>query len=391
MSSAEVIFWAALGVIAYTYVGYPVLVAAWACLRPRPVRGAAIEPTVSLIIVAHNEAFRIAGRIENVLSLDYPPDRLEVLVASDGSTDSTVKRALAFAERGVEVIPFAARRGKAAVLNDVVPGARGEIVVLADARQRFEPGALRALVAPFADPAVGAVTGELVLTVQGQGAGESGVGFYWRYEKFLRRQESRVDSLLGVTGAIYAIRRPLFAPIPVDTLLDDVLIPARILQQGHRVVFEPAARASDLAAPAAEEFRRKVRTIAGNFQLFARERWLLDPRANRVWLQTVSHKTLRLVGPLLLLIVLLASVALAAHPGYLATLVAQGGLYGAAAVGAMAARRGKRARLLAVPYVFCVLQAATVVGFWRCLRRRQLVTWDKAGPAAVTTVGDRAA
>ena len=196
---------------------------------------------------------------------------------------------------------FAVRRGKAAVLNDVVPRASGAIVVLADARQRFEPDTVRALTRPFADPAVGAVSGELILTetLEGPAVGR-GVGVYWRYEKLIRKSESRVDSTVGATGAIYAIRRELFEPIPEDTLLDDVLIPLRIVRRGYRVLFEPAARAWDrVAASAGEELARKVRTLAGNFQLFVREPWLLDPRRNRIWLATVSHKGLRLLGPLL--------------------------------------------------------------------------------------------
>ena len=165
---------------------------------------------------------------------------------------------------------FAVRRGKAAVLNDVVPRASGAIVVLADARQRFEPDTVRALTRPFADPAVGAVSGELILTETPDGPTVGrGVGVYWRYEKLIRKSESRVDSTVGATGAIYAIRRELFEPIPEDTLLDDVLIPLRIVRRGYRVLFEPAARAWDrVAASAGEELARKVRTLAGNFQLF---------------------------------------------------------------------------------------------------------------------------
>ncbi|MGH7432464.1 MAG: glycosyltransferase, partial [Candidatus Methylomirabilales bacterium] len=187
MSTEHVLFWVSVLLVGYTYLGYPALMGAWAALRSRPPRSLGGKPMVSVVIVAHNEAMRIAGRLENLLALDYPRDRFEVLLASDGSTDGTPERARAYVQAGVRVISFETRRGKSAVLNDLVGKARGEIVVLADARQRFETGALRALIGPFANPQVGAVSGELILTenAEGTAVGE-GVGFYWRYEKFIR-------------------------------------------------------------------------------------------------------------------------------------------------------------------------------------------------------------
>ena len=302
MSSPHLIFWLAIILLGYTHVGYPILLWGWARLRARETRAEPIEPSVSILVVAYNEATRVRERLENLLALDYPSDRLEIVLASDGSIDDTVERAHPYRRAGVTVIGFNRRRGKSAVLNDLIPRCGGEIVVLADARQRFERGALRALVTRFADPEVGAVSGELILTdgPQGSAVGE-GVGFYWKYEKFIRRNESRVDSTVGATGAIYAIRRSAFESLPKDTILDDVLIPMRIVRRGYRVAFEPGARAYDqVAATASVEFTRKVRTLAGNFQLFVREPWLLNPFANRLWLQTISHKGCRLLSPLCL-------------------------------------------------------------------------------------------
>jgi cellulose synthase/poly-beta-1,6-N-acetylglucosamine synthase-like glycosyltransferase len=373
----ETVFWASLALLAYTFAGYLGLVRAWAALRPRPARRAPIEPDVSLVIVARDEESRIEARLANALSLDYPKERLEVVLASDGSRDATVRRARAFEAAGVRVVAFPVARGKPSVLNDVVPGCRGEIVVLADARQRFDAGALRALVAPFADPAVGAVSGELVLEGE-DGAVGRGVGTYWRCEKAIRAAEASVDSAVGATGAIYALRRGLFQPIPADTLLDDVLVPLRIARRGHRVLFEPGARAFDRApASAAEELGRKVRTIAGNFQLFARERWLLDPFRNRLWLQTVSHKALRLLTPLLLLAALASNAWLAERLLYRALLLGQAAFYSAALLGR--ALEGARAsRPFAVPYVVCLLAWATVLGFVRFASGTQPVAWEKA-------------
>src|SRR3989475_9148219 len=242
MDSAALLFWVSLLILGYTYLGYPAILRAWAMLRSRPPRLRNGEPSVSVVVVAYNEAERIGARLENLLSLDYPGNRLEIILASDGSTDGTVEKARAYEREGVTVIAFGARRGKPAVLNDLILKAQGEIVVLADARQRFDAGALRALLGPFADPQVGAVSGGLILTDNAEGttAGE-GVGFYWRYEKFIRWSESCVDSTVGATGAIYAIRRDLFEPIQEDTILDDVLIPMRIARKGYRVLFEPRA------------------------------------------------------------------------------------------------------------------------------------------------------
>jgi biofilm PGA synthesis N-glycosyltransferase PgaC len=383
MTTSASIFWVCALLLAYVYVGYPALVWAWGRLRPRPVRPQPISPEVTILVVAHNEAERIRSRLENLLALDYPREQLEIVLASDGSTDDTAERAREYEPAGVTVIAFETRRGKSAVLDDLVPKARGEIVVLADARQTFDTSALRALVAPFADAGVGAVSGELILSRAGDGAlvGE-GVGAYWRYEKFVRRYESRVDSTVGATGAIYAIRRELFERIPDDTLLDDVMIPIRIVRRGYRVLFEPDARAWDrVAASAGEEFRRKVRTLAGNFQVFAREPWLLNPFRNRLWIQVVSHKGLRLLGPLLLAAAFGANLGALDSAVYRWTLVAQLVFYTAALAGFAVRNAGRTVPLLSLPYVFCLLNCATIVGFLRFVRRRQHVTWQMAGAA----------
>lgn len=380
---AALAFWGSLLLMTYVYVGYPLVAAIRAGCRPRARLRAPIEPSVSILVTAHNEADRIASRIENLLALDYPVDRLEIVVASDGSTDATVDRALEYAHRGVTVRPFAARRGKAAVLNAVVPGLRRDLVLFADARQRFDRGTLRALVENFADPTVGAVSGELVLTsAGGTAAAARGTAFYWRYEKFIRATEGRADSTVGATGAIYAIRRELFEPIPDDTILDDVLIPLRIARRGLRVLFEPRARAYDGAATFRQEFVRKARTTAGAFQLFARERWLFNPLRNRLWFETMSHKVLRLALPAFHAAALLSAVALASHPIYRWALAAQLLFYAAALVGYLRREAEHRGVVFSVPCAVCVLNWATVVGFIRFLTHRQPVTWERVGSLA---------
>lgn len=379
---AEVAFWVALGAVAYAYVGYGALMRVLARVRPRPVAAGQIRPFVSVVVTAYNEEEAVVRRIENLLAADYPLDRLEIIIASDGSTDRTVERASAVSP-DVRVVAFPGRRGKPAMLNDVVPSARGDIVVLADARQRFERGAIAALVASFADPTVGAVSGELILLKEGEtDPAVDGTAFYWDFEKQIRFAESRVDSTVGATGAIYAIRRELFTPIPPNTILDDVVVPMSIARRGYRVLFEPAALAFDRrAASAQQEFGRKVRTIAGNFQMLAAERWLLNPLQNRLWWQTLSHKVLRLLLPVCYAIVILSNLMLLDQAFYRWTL-AGGVLFvtaGAAALAVPAARRVLP--VLSVPYGICFLTWATVVGFIRFLTGRQQVTWERVPPA----------
>ena len=371
-------FWTAALLLGYVYLGYPALIWIWARLRPRPVFRRDWQPSVSVLVAAHNEGPRIAAKIENLLGLDYPTDRLEILIGSDGSSDDTVARAQAFESPALRVFAFPECRGKPAVLNDLVRTARGEVLVMADVRQIFDETALRALVRPLADPAVGVVSGELVLSGPEAGtAVTQGIGVYWSYEKGIRRSESLVDSTVGVTGAIYAVRRALFRPLPEDTLLDDVLLPVWVTRQGYRVLFEPGALAFDrAAATSAEELTRKVRTIAGTFQLFVRERWLLHPRTNRLWLQALSHKGLRLLAPALLAIAALTSVALASRPFYATALGFQVLFYALALAGALAGPT--RVRLLDVPFTFCLLNWATVLALVTLRRGHQGVTWRKA-------------
>ena len=319
-----------------------------------------------------------------MLALDYPARLLEIIIGSDGSTDDTVERAQRYRARGVQVYVFRERRGKPAMLNDLVPHAHGDIVLFADARQRFDPGTLQAIVANFADPAVGCVSGELIVQpAPGASAVGHGAAFYWRYEKFIRLVESRADSTVGATGAIYAIRRELFEPIPADTLLDDVLVPLRIVRRGYRVLFEPRARAYDNAsATAQQEFARKARTIAGNFQLFARESWLFNPVQNRLWFATISHKALRLLIPLLHMAVLVANIAAAQVFPYQWLLAAQIAFYGAAVCGCLQQRGERRFVGFTVPYTLCLLCWSTMVGFYRFVTGRQPITWERT-PVAV--------
>jgi poly-beta-1,6-N-acetyl-D-glucosamine synthase len=342
----EALFWSALALVLYVYIGYPALLAAWARLAPKPVRRSPVTPAISIIVAARNEASVLKSRIDNLLVADYPAHLRQIIVVSDGSTDTTAEVLNGY--RGLVDSVFLPPGGKALALNMGVEAARHDVLVFTDARQTFAPDALRALVAPLADPKVGGVSGELLLDCE-SGAGEStigeGVGAYWRYEKWLRRQESLVGSIVGSTGAIHALRRELWRPLPADTILDDVLAPMQAVLSGARVIFEGSARAYDrVASVATAEFRRKTRTLAGNFQILRLQPRLLVPFVNPVWLQFVSHKLGRLVVPYALCALLASSAALAAaHWVYFAAFAGQIAFYGLALYGAVLDRRGRQA------------------------------------------------
>ena len=350
----ETLFWASILFIAYVYVGYPVLLALWsraAGRAPRPAATAGVRyPTLSIVVAARNEASRLRPRIENLLELTYPHP-VEIIVVSDGSTDGTRDAVRTFGDR-VRLLEVP-RGGKPRALNAGVAASRGEVVVFADARQRFATDALLALASNFAHPEVGAVTGELMLDCELQDVPEStvadGVGLYWKYEKWMRRHESLVWSTLGATGAIYAMRRELWRPLPPDTLLDDVLAPMRVVLGGKRVVFDERARAFDRVADAASESRRKTRTLAGNYQILALEPRLLIPIVNPVWLQYVSHKLGRLVVPWALVISLISNAVLAPRRWpYALALLVQLCFYGLAIFGGLMESRNRRSAERAV-------------------------------------------
>ncbi len=348
----EILFWTSAFVIAYVYVGYPALLAAWTRLASRPVNKAGFAagswPSISIVLAARNEAARLPGRVANLLDLPYE-GRREIIVVSDGSTDQT-RRALAgyCASDAIRLIEVPAG-GKPLALNAGAAAATGDLLVFADARQRFSDGALMALAANFADPTVGGATGELLLDCEsGQSTSTigDGVGAYWKYEKWLRRHEGAIWSTLGATGAIYALRRSVWQPLPAETLLDDVLAPMRAVLDGWRVVFEEEATAEDRAAPdAAAEASRKRRTLAGNYQILAQEPRLLLPFANPVWLQYVSHKVGRLLVPWALLALFVTSAALAATSWiYAAAFAAQAAFYSLAVAGAWLESRQRQPR-----------------------------------------------
>ncbi len=370
------IFALSVGGIVFAYAGYPLLLSAVARWRARPVRRAATSEPATIVIVAHNEAERIGAKIDNCLAQDYA-GKLRVVVASDGSDDATNDIVRRFADRNVYLFAFPERRGKAACLNDVLEACLDDFVVFCDVRQRLESNAVSALMANFADAEVGAVSGELAFENGSVGGFGEGVDAYWRYEKWIRRNEASIDSVVGVSGALYAMRRELWQPIPARTILDDVLVPMNVVMQGRRVVFEPEAIAWDRpSAKAAQERRRKVRTLAGNFQLPALRPALLSPWRNRVFVQFLCHKLLRLFVPLLMLAAFVSNLLIARHHErlWVLLLVAQITAYALALYGMRfdALRRWKPVRLLAS---FFQLNLFVVHGFVEFVTNRDAHRW----------------
>lgn len=374
--------------VVYTYVGYPALLKILAKGRREqfvePVREDL--PAVTVVIAAHNEAANIGRRIENLLACDYPPDKMSIVVVCDGCTDRTAE--IARGHAGIRVIEVFPQRGKAFALNKGAEAALGEVLVFTDARQQFAPDAIRRLVEELYRDGVGAAGGELVL-LDNEGAPQE-MGAYWRYEKWIRRLEAVVDSPLQCSGAIYAIRREHFTPMPEGLVLDDMWIPLHIVRQGYRIAFVPEAKAYDTVTPSYDrEFQRKVRTLAGNYQLMWAAPWLLVPWKNRLWWQFVSHKVCRLLVPYALMAMYGASWALVSQPYGAALVMAQTGYYLLGAVSWAFPVLARRSRLAGLAGSFLSLNAAAAVAPIAFIRGKGCVRWERSPMMSPQTTGDK--
>lgn len=386
---SRLVFWLSGALLAWTYVAFPLVVLVRARLAPRPVRRAPITPSVSVVIAAHNEAATIAAKLANLRELDYPRDCLEVVIGSDGSTDGT--DAIVAGEPGVQLLSLP-RVGKAEALNAAVAAASGEILVFSDANSMYDPGALRALVAPFADPEVGGVAGDQRYPAprrrgaataadrgdDGGGTGEGERG-YWDLDRRLKVAESAAGNVISATGAIYAIRRELFVPVPAG-VTDDFVTSARVVAQGRRLVFVTDAIAWEPVAPgASSEFGRKVRVMTRGLRGVVLMRSLLDPRRHGFYsLQLASHKLLRrlMVWPSIGLG--LSSLALGRRgPLYRLAAAAQATAWTLAAAGLALSRRPiGRQRILALPAFVALTHAAAIRATWNLLSGTRIDRWD---------------
>jgi cellulose synthase/poly-beta-1,6-N-acetylglucosamine synthase-like glycosyltransferase len=393
-------FWVSVGLLLYTYGAYPLLLIALGSLKQlksdlqfglarrarRASRDLADCPHVSIVFAAHNEEAVIAQKMINCARLDYPTESLEILVGCDGCTDDTAAVARSTAPPNATVYEFAERSGKPAVLNRLLPRARGSIVVFCDANTEFEPDAVRALVRHFTRPEIGCVCGELRLRSRdGQPSGEQ---LYWRFETLLKFLESRLNMLVGANGAVFAIRRSLFVPVPADGIVEDFLIAMNVRAAGYRVIYEPEAVAWEEVAPSARhEFRRRVRIGAGNFHALRHTWRLLHPRAGAVALAFWSHKVFRWLVPLFMTAAAISAVMLAREPVYAVAAAVGAVLVLLALLGHRLDLRAKYWAPASIPFHFLSMNLALLLGLIAFGRGTQSIVWTptvRMGPALLT-------
>jgi len=353
--------------LAYTFVGYPALLFLRARYRPRPVLRQEIEPEITFVIAAHNEERLIRRKLDNIFGSDYPEDKMEVIVVSDGSTDRTNEVLANYVDRRLRTIILPKRKGKAVALNCAVEQASGEIVVFTDTRQLLERSAVRSMMSNFADPSVGCVSGALILGNINEIAGISGEGLKWGLENKIREWEGLTNSVVGALGAFHAARHHLLVPLPEGTLLDDCFEPLNIVRRGYRTVFDHRARAwDDVVTTAPQEFRRKVRTLTGNYQLIRQVPWLLSP-SNPILFEFVSHKLCRLILPLGFGGILIPTVFL---PGRLLHLFgyAQIAAYSFGTIALIVPNLGRLTPLADIARTVVIMNAAAIMAFVNFVR-----------------------
>lgn len=376
-----VVFWvAALGIF-YTHLGYPLLIYLMSQLRPTPVQQASTAPArCAIVIAAYNEAKSLPAKLQSTLQGTNGEAVAEVWIGSDGSTDDTVSVVKALNDPRIQVIDFPERRGKPSVVNDLLRLCASDHVIFTDARQKLAEGAIPALLANFSDPTVGVVSGELIFRRENEESSVAeGMDFYWRYEKFIRRAESRFRSVPGATGALYAMRRDLFSPIPKDILLDDVAIPMQAVLQGFRCLLEDKAVVYDVPSRSArEESVRKRRTIAGNAQLLHHYPEFALPWRNPIWFEFMSHKLVRLLSPFLLALTLLTSLVLMSLHNlfFFAMVLAQLAFYVIAVLGLR--DEATRSLWFRAPAMFVRLNLSTLEAWGDILSGRYAVNWTRA-------------
>ncbi len=374
---AEIIFWTAVGLIGYAYVGYSVIVLLLAQFARDTLKRGDIGPSVTFLITAYNEEKGIAQKLENTLSLDYPKAKLDILVASDGSTDRTEEIVRGYADRGVRLLRVEGRVGKTETQNQAVRQATGDIVVFSDATTRYERDNIRRLVRNYADPRVGAVSGRYEYYNPTGAAIGVGSILFWRYENLIKRAQTRIRTITGCCGCIYSVRRALYTPLPPD-IISDLVEPLTILEKGHRIVFEPEAIAyEETTERAAEEFNMRIRVITRGMRGLLYMRTLLNVfRYGFVSFQLISHKLLRWLVPVFMLAAFAANAALLGRPFYNATFALQAAFYVLAVAGWLAERLDVRVKILSVPLYFSTVNIAAVIAMYRVWKGHRAVTWE---------------
>jgi len=381
MIAVKIVFWSTLGLIVYAYVGYPVLTLLLSLVWHRAVRrDAAHEPSVTLLIAAYNEEHDIARKLDNARSLDYPAAKFEILVASDGSTDATDTIVTEYGKNHpqVRLVRVEGRVGKTETQNQAVRAATGEIVVFSDATTKYRKDAIRNLVRNYADPSVGAVSGKyLYETVAGSAMGVATI-LFWNYENLIKSRQTGIRTITGCCGCIYSVRKACFVELPA-VIISDLVEPLKIIEHGHRVVFEPEAIAYETTTEQVQdEFRMRVRVITRGMNGLRYMRRLFNPfKYPFVAFQLLSHKVLRWLVPVLMVVLFIANLILARSGAiYTVAFVGQLVFYGSALLGLILEKMGIRMRILATPLYFCVVNLASLVGLFNLLRGERKAVWE---------------
>jgi len=374
---AEVIFWVAIGAVAFAYVGYSLSIILIGVVARRPLKRADIEPSISFVITAYNEEKNLAEKIEGTLGLDYPADRLEIIVASDGSTDRTDEVARSFAHRGVRLVRVEGRVGKTETQNQAVRQATGDVIIFSDATTRYDSQALRKLVRNYADPQVGAVSGRYeYFNPTGAAIGVGSV-LFWKYENFIKRTQTRIHTITGCCGCIYSVRRSAYQPLPAE-IISDLCEPLAVLAQGYRIVFEPDAIAfEETTEKTSEEFNMRVRVAVRGMRGLLFMRKLFNPfRFGFVSYQLFGHKVMRWMVPVFVLIAFAANAFLLSVPFYQVTFALQAGFFLLAGLGYLAARWNFRMLPMSVPLFVVTVNLAMLTAMWRVMKGVRAVTWE---------------
>ncbi len=375
--TAEIVFWLSAAALFYTYAGYPLLLALISAVRPRRVRRGDFKATVSVIITAYNEERDLAAKLENTLALDYPSELLEIIVASDCSSDRTDDIVKEFAARGVRLHRQPQRLGKTAAQNAAVAQARGEVILFSDATSLYQPDAVRALLPSFADPAVGCVAGRLIYVDPAESRIGRGARSYWSYETFLKKHESRVCSLIGASGCLYAVRKSAYVPLYHEAC-SDFIIATKMVEQGLRAIYEPNAVCTELTNRRSDnELKMRVRIIAQTFTDLWRHAAMLNPfRSGFYAIQLFSHKVMRYLVPFFLMAIFIASATLTGSMFYRLLFTAQLACYACAALAWLLDLVGIRSRLLAFPQYFVLANVASLIAMYKFCRGERYASWE---------------
>jgi cellulose synthase/poly-beta-1,6-N-acetylglucosamine synthase-like glycosyltransferase len=377
MAMAEDFFWTTVALVIYTYAGYSLIIMALARISRDTVARQDIEPRVTFLITAYNEEKDIAQKLQNTLQLDYPREKLEILVASDGSTDRTDAIVREFAAQGVKLVRVEGRVGKTATQNQAVSQATGDIIVFSDATTKYERMNLRRIVRNYADAAVGAVSGRYeYVNPTGASIGAGNI-LFWKYENFIKRSQTRIKTITGCCGCIYSVRRALYEPLPAD-IISDLVEPLKVLEKGYRIVFEPEAVAhEETTEKVKEEFSMRIRVISRGMRGMLYMRKLFNPlRYGFVSFQLISHKLLRWLMPVFMLVAFISNAFLIGRLFYNFLFALQVAFYILAALGWLAEHFHMRSKIFSIPLYFSTVNLAALISIYRVWKGYKAVTWE---------------